>query len=114
MVIRKIRIRDIWYYIQGNFRFWIFRRWRFLMREHVIEQVVARMMSADKRCLDGGACIICGCHMPQLMFADKSCDKPCYPPMMSRNEWDVFKREGGDSEWNYINGRFHRIIECYG
>jgi hypothetical protein len=26
-------------------------------------------------------------------MADKACDKPCYPPMMNKEEWAMFKED---------------------
>lgn len=100
-----IRISDIWYYVQGNVRYFLVRkRLSKFIRRHVLEQVVMRELNADKECKAGGRCRICGCHTPALFYADKACDKPCYPAMMCKEEWERFKAEGGDEDWIYIVG----------
>lgn len=45
----------------------------------------------QKSCYKNGSCDMCGCHTTALQMANKSCDKPCYPPMMSKKDWGLFK-----------------------
>lgn len=47
----------------------------------------------DKVCYDTGCCKICGCSTTKLQFADKACDKPCYPAMKTKKEWKAYKKE---------------------
>lgn len=41
--------------------------------------------------LYNGSCKICGCDTTALQMADKACPKPCYPPMMNRENWMMYK-----------------------
>jgi len=45
----------------------------------------------DPECFEQGSCKMCGCDTTALQMADKACDKPCYPTMMTRDKWRVFK-----------------------
>ena len=45
----------------------------------------------ERGCYTSGSCMLCGCSTTALQMARKSCDKPCYPPMMSRSKWKSFK-----------------------
>ena len=108
-----MRLSDIYYYVEGNIRWMMFRRCRRMIRGHIMEQIVSRVRSADAECTCMGRCKICGCHTPALYMCGKSCDKPCYPRMMSRRRWERFKEEGGDKEWIYYGGKFHKINKVY-
>jgi hypothetical protein len=61
-----------------------------LMRQHIWEQIKWRIKIMDKQCYRQGSCKLCGCETTALQMANKSCDKPCYPPMMSRKLWRKF------------------------
>ncbi|MBQ1668376.1 MAG: hypothetical protein II063_10415 [Prevotella sp.] len=107
-----MRISDVFWFLQGYARYWMVKMFGFgVLREHIGEQIVSRAMSADKRCLVGGECIICGCHTPALFYAGKSCDKPCYPRMMGRKKWEMFKEMEGDEDWHYVKHRFYKVKE---
>ena len=41
----------------------------------------------DKQCYEEGQCKMCGCQTTALQMANKACDKPCYPSMMSKRDW---------------------------
>lgn len=109
-----MRLSDIYYFAQGYGRYFLVRLfgWR-VLRQHIAEQIVARSMSADRVCARNGRCKICGCHTPALFYADKACDKPCYPKMMGRRKWNLFFFEGGDLDWNFVNGKFYKVKEVY-
>lgn len=88
-----MKIKDIWYYIQGHFRYPLFYRicCGFLMRKHIREQIEYRIRVMNEDCYTQGSCVACGCKTTHLQMADKSCDKNCYFPMMSKEEWNNFK-----------------------
>lgn len=92
---REIPLSDVWYYIQGHTReklYYSKYKWkRLLIRKHIREQFEWRLLQMDKECYSNGQCKICGCDIPALTFADKSCHKPCYPKMKSRFNWEWFK-----------------------
>lgn len=94
---------DAWYYVQGETRLYIYRRWPELLRQHIREQYEWRKKAANL-CYSMGECQCCGCTTPNLFFANKGCSiakklwthcellgEPCYPPMMNRRDWIVFK-----------------------
>jgi hypothetical protein len=93
----RVSFRNIVAYIQGNVRYklyyskvlygidlsWLLPKW-------LREQIELRIESMDRQCYNEGSCKICGCKTTALQFADKSCDKPCYPSMLSRKQWEIF------------------------
>ena len=99
---------NIWYYIQGNIRHFFYKNFKYALRKHIIEQFEWRIIKASKCYNNNGGCLCCGCDTPQLFFADKACSvskisacklipelngEICYPKMMNRNSWNLFKIE---------------------
>lgn len=62
----------------------------FPLETHIKEQIVWRESVANKECLSNKECK-CGCPLPDMFFADKTCEDKCYPVMMSLEEWEAFK-----------------------
>ena len=95
MILTKIRQanpENILAYIQGNLRYKLFySNFAFLIRLHIREQIEARIRSMDPECYNAGECKLCGCQTTALQMADKACDKPCYPKMMIKKQWNFFK-----------------------
>ena len=95
MILTKIRQanpENILAYIQGNLRYKLFySNFAFLIRPHIREQIEARIRSMDQECYNAGECKMCGCQTTALQMANKACDKPCYPSMMSKKQWNFFK-----------------------
>jgi hypothetical protein len=90
-------LRNIWSYIQGNIRYRLYYskqlygiNLKWLLPNWLIEQIELRVISMDKQCYNEGSCKICGCKTTELQFADKACDKPCYPKMLNRSQWKMF------------------------
>ncbi|SOD81007.1 hypothetical protein [Spirosoma fluviale] len=95
---------DAFYYWQGIFRYWIYRRsaLRWLLRWHIRRQYEFRKVAAQD-CYYAGECRCCGCRTPELFMADKACgagrkqyprcvgQSPCYPNMMNRTQWYRYK-----------------------
>jgi hypothetical protein len=95
-------------YITGTLRhkLW-YSRFKFLIPEHIQEQFLFRVRFIDIECYSNGSCKLCGCHTLALQFANKSCDKPCYPKMMSKAKWKRFltgdyRFEDKTGIWSYI------------
>lgn len=107
----KRPLSDVWEYIVGHYRYrllyWNLRcvqsnykiinwlrplRLHRLIRKHIREQIEYRFKWMDQECFWAGSCKICGCTTTQLQMANKSCDKPCYPPMMSKAEWSMYNQ----------------------
>ena len=63
--------------------------------EHIKEQVEYRTSLVEKtspECLKDKKCVHCGCTIPDLFYADKPCEKGCYPTMKSVKDWEDFKK----------------------
>ena len=83
--------KNIYYYLQGSLRYKLFySNYMSLIPKHVREQIEYRVSVMDPECYEQGQCKICGCKTIALQMANKSCPKPCYPPMMNRKEWKTF------------------------
>ena len=84
---------DIVDYFRGNLRYWIYYKpflKKLLIRTHIREQIELRLRMMDSECYSQGSCKICGCKTTALQMANKPCDKPCYPAIMNRKEWERF------------------------
>jgi len=101
----RVTFKNVWHYWVGNYRYtlffstepinklpelWWLRKKHWLMRHHIYTQIQHRITWMEQGCLSDGACRICGCDTPALQMAKKSCDKPCYPPLMSKKLWYFF------------------------
>lgn len=109
--IRTFNPENIVAYIQGNVRYKLYySKWNFLIRTHIREQIAVRIRSMDFQCFEEGQCKMCGCTTTALQMANKPCDKPCYPRMLSKTEWWLLKKKGeiavDNVYWQYIIGKF--------
>lgn len=97
--------KNVWYYLQGTIRLWLFKNVTFLLRRHILEQYLWRKKRANK-CLENETCLACGCKTPDVFFADKACGlynitdeysrivlaqrkTICYPKMMTKEKWKI-------------------------
>lgn len=89
----KVNLKNIRAYITGNYRFMIYysKNFYYLMRKHIREQIDWRMIVMRKECFNTGSCEECGCEVPALQMANKTCDGMCYPEMMDKKTWEEFK-----------------------
>lgn len=78
---------------EGNFRKFLlsYSITKKLVPLHIREQIEWRIKKMDQKCLSNGACLLCGCSTPGLQMANDMCDKPCYPDMMDKLNWEEFK-----------------------
>lgn len=91
---KKIVIKDIVAYLQGNIRYKLYySTFRFLILKHIREQITHRIRVMDGLCYSQGSCKMCGCMTTHLQMANKSCDKPCYPKMMNKKNWQSYKNK---------------------
>lgn len=91
MMKAKLSIKNIIAYLQGNIRYYLYySRFKFLIRKHIREQIDFRIKYMDKECYENGSCKLCGCATTALQMANKSCDKPCYPPIVNKSDWESF------------------------
>lgn len=90
----KITWDNICSYFTGHFRYKLYySRLRFLLPLHIREQYERRLKVMNKKCFNSGSCVACGCEVPMLQFANKSCERNCYSIMMSAKDWIMFKRK---------------------
>ena len=59
------------------------------------EQVDYRLKKCENDCAKTGACIHCGCTFPDRAFTIISCNKDRFPDILSKEEWEQFKKENG-------------------
>lgn len=115
----KVNFKNALAYLQGKYRYQIYYgfrlKWKWLnlkwlMRPHIRQQIYARIDSMDTDCYLAGQCKLCGCETTALQMANKACDKPCYPKMMSKSEWQDMKKGGifvtPNKCWMLVKGRF--------
>lgn len=108
--VKKIKEnpKDVWWFLQGTVRMFLYRKTPWLIRKHIREQFEDRKTKA-KVCSERGSCKFCGCKTDDLFFANKACslseltlrnrrliykqDDPCYGEMMSKQEWTSYKKD---------------------
>lgn len=110
--LSKNKFSVVYSYFLGNFRYrlYYYRRYKenfnsplmFFMRGHIAEQIEYRIYWMDIECYDKGECKICGCATTALQMCNKSCEKPCYPDMMSRWQWKRYKKGSSFRDHNGI------------
>lgn len=107
---------DIWHYLLGNYRYSLYySSLKILIRQHIVEQIEFRVKNMEQQCYDEGECKLCGCKTIALQMCNKPCEKPCYPSMMNKKEWEIFKRGGifVDKEYSWIltiNGHLKKLL----
>jgi hypothetical protein len=102
-----------------------------LLSNYIRQQIQIRIWSSVP-CIEVGQCKICKCSTPALQMANKACEKPCYPAMLSKKDWEEFYGDGEHTpvkwyldkstnlEWTifdkkfvhkeeYILNKFHKI-----
>lgn len=86
---------DIFYYLQGHCRYSLYysKSFAWLIRKHIKEQIEYRVQVMNEECYNTGACIMCGCKTIELQMCNKPCEGKCYPKMMTRKEWKIFKQK---------------------
>lgn len=85
-----MKIKDIFYYAQGNIRYELFySKFKSLLPKHIEQQITYRINSMDVVCYVEGQCQMCGCKTTALQMCNKPCDKPCYPKMLSKKLWHL-------------------------
>ena len=111
----KPTLKNITAYIQGNLRYKLYySKFAFLIRPHIKQQIDVRINSMDKQCYDEGQCKLCGCQTTALQMANKACDKPCYPRMLNKKEWNIITNKGfiliNKKYWRINNNKFEISI----
>jgi hypothetical protein len=112
----EISILDILYFFQGNIRYEVYysKKYKWFMKNHIREQIEARIKSMDNECYENGQCKLCGCTTTALQMANKSCDKPCYPEIISKKRWKLLKENkvsvnSGGYFWILKDNKFYKL-----
>lgn len=83
---------NIYFFLQGNLRYKLYySKFAFLIPKYIREQIKYRVANMNPKCYEDGACVMCGCKTIALQMANKACPKPCYPEMMNKSTWRIFK-----------------------
>lgn len=94
----KITWKNIKAYVQGNWRAFLLENFPQGIDKHIEEQYYWRISQVEKKspeCLTNEKCKSCSCSTPELFLSSKQCSNeqdPCYPPMMSEEQWEKFKQ----------------------
>lgn len=86
---KEITLSNIYNFIEGNSRMFTGR----FQPQHIKEQISYRMLICSKDCAINKKCIKCGCDYPGRVYTSESCNLERFPNLMSRIEWDKFKKE---------------------
>ncbi len=90
----KITLPNIKGFLQGNLR--LFLDSIGSLPDHISEQAEWRLKQVEQmspECIRSKECIKCGCEIFGKLVEDRKCsnEPPCYPEMMSKEEWTIFK-----------------------
>ena len=83
----KIKLSDVFYYVQGHIRYYRYYFTPFLLRKHIKEQIDMRIRMMNPKCFERGTCIECGCKTTHLQMSSKICEGECYPRLFTKKEW---------------------------
>lgn len=108
----EITFSEIKCYLQGTIRHYLYynKYFKWMIRKHIREQYALRILSIDEQCYNNGECKECGCMTTELQFCNKACEGNCYPEMMNKYAWEMFKEYNVYSDrlyiWEVENGKF--------
>lgn len=93
----KITPKNIFAYLQGNWRMFLLENFPNGIDKHIEEQYYWRISQVEKKspeCLKG-KCVSCSCETPELFLSSKECsntENQCYGPMLNKEQWELFKQ----------------------
>jgi len=90
MKLSQINLSNIKGFLQGHYR--MFKEEFGILEVHIGEQFDYRLGIMSEECIKNGECP-CECPFPAKQIEDRSCEKECYPDMMSKEDWESFKKE---------------------
>lgn len=88
--------------LQAYFRKAKYEYMGFEVPKHIYEQYKWREFKAEK-CINNITCLNCDCFIKERILEDRGCSilegtgnlvgkqEPCYPPLMEKLEWEIFK-----------------------
>lgn len=111
-----MKLKDIFYYIQGNIRYCVFYSdFTYFLLKHIREQIEFRIASMNSECYSSGQCKKCGCSTTALQMCNKACDGNCYPRMLNYREWQnikqgyIFQEENTELLWVLGTTKFEKV-----
>lgn len=63
-----------------------------LTPKHIREQAAWRLTQVKPACKMLDSCTICGCEVSSLVYEDSPCEGFCYPEMMDKKVWNMYKK----------------------
>lgn len=91
----KVNKNNIKSFFEGNIRYQLFySKFAFLIPKYIREQIQYRINSMELKCYEDGVCHLCGCDTTALQMANKACDKPCYPVLQTKENWNYMLSGG--------------------
>lgn len=91
MKLSQINPKNIKGFLQGNFRKFM-EDYPGIIGDHIYEQVQYRLGIMDENCLKNKQCP-CTCSVPNKQYEDRQCENKCYGDMLSKENWEQFKKE---------------------
>lgn len=90
---QKITIKNIKSFLEGNIQLGLEQL--NLQPLHIQEQIAYRRLLCKDDCAVNNQCIKCGCDFKGKTSVQQSCNPDRFPDLMSKIEWDKFKKENG-------------------
>jgi len=90
---KPLNATTIKYFIQGHLRS-LGKRFG-ITEEHILEQSSWREEQVKKKsieCFSKQECIHCECSLNETLLSDAACKHGCFPEMMTKEQWDLFKQ----------------------
>lgn len=117
---KEVPLSYVYDYLLGNYRYSLYysKYGHFLLRDFIVQQIEFRISVMNIQCYNNGECIKCGCATTNLQMCNRMCDDKCYPIMMSKKEWNKFKRldifvdNKNSLFWYNSNGKLNKQIYC--
>lgn len=96
----KVTLRNVYAVFQALFRKIRRNMGGFDLQHHIYEQILWRRIQViDKSpdCWNSNSCVWCGCEIQGMTMEDRGCKRddekgPCYPEMMSKENWEIYKK----------------------
>lgn len=90
-LLKKITKQNIANFIEGYTN--VLKERFDTLPEHIKEQVIFRHSKCKDDCMVDGKCRYCKCPTPARHYATKTCDKGRFPDLMSKEDWEKYKKE---------------------
>ena len=88
--MRKVRIKDIRSFIEGNFKY--FRNKFLAAPDYINDQILLSLCKDD--CLKANACKYCSCPPRKKVWVVESCNNgERFPDLMNKEDWGKFVKE---------------------